>query len=276
MTQNLFPPLPSDDWRETRDMIHRYTKVLGKIRRASAPAQKHWWHVSLRVTAVGLTTAPIWIDNKTIEIVLDLTDHHTHIRTSDGQRQTIPLAGQSSISYCQQLKEALATLQLTIDFDDSICTNDKGVYDETAVARYWQALTQITAVFTTFKHSFRGESSPLQLWPHNFDLALLWLSGRLIPDQDPANPEYADEQMNFGFVTGDESIAEPYFYATAYPTPPDFTTQALPAPAYWHTAGWTGAVLPYAALVNRDNPQAFLLSFLQTAHQAGRQFMVAQ
>ena len=29
-----------------------------------------------------------------------------------------------------------------------------------------------------------------------------WFSGRLVPGQDPANAEYADEQMNFGFSTG--------------------------------------------------------------------------
>lgn len=29
-----------------------------------------------------------------------------------------------------------------------------------------------------------------------------WFSGRLVPGQDPANAEFADEQMNFGFSTG--------------------------------------------------------------------------
>ena len=79
--------------------------------------------------------------------------------------------------------------------------------------------------------------------------------------------------MNFGFVTGDEGIAEPYFYATAYSTPTEFTSQALPEGAYWHTAGWTGAILPYAALTQADDPQALLLDFLRMAHQAGARFM---
>jgi hypothetical protein len=113
----------------------------------------------------------------------------------------------------------------------------------------------------------------VQLWPHHFDLALLWLSGRRVPGQDPNDPEYADEQMNFGFSAGDEGIAEPYFYATAYPTPAQWTEQPLPEGARWHTAGWTGAILPYVALTEASDPQVLLLDFLRTAHWGGAQFM---
>ena len=44
----------------------------------------------------------------------------------------------------------------------------------------------------------------------------------------PADEESADEQMNLGFVTGDERIPDSYFYATAYPQPERFTEQPLP------------------------------------------------
>jgi hypothetical protein len=273
MTQNLFPAMPLADWRDTRDTLAQYARVLGKVRRAVTPPQKHWWHVSLHVTAVGLTTTPLWSNGRMWEMVLNLATHQTQITTSDGQQQTIALTGQSAAMYGGQLKAALQTLALPTDVVEGDYADTAGVCDPTAVARYWQALTQITAVFATFKHSFRRESSPVQLWPHHFDLALLWLSGRLAPDQDPNDPEYADEQMNFGFVTGDEAIPEPYFYATAYPAPDGFAAQPLPEPAYWHTAGWTGAILPYQALVTAVNPQQTLLNFLQTAHQAGASLM---
>ncbi len=274
MTQTIFPPLPLNEWRGTRDTLNHYAQVIGKIRRALTPKQKHWWHVSLHVTAVGLTTTPIMADGQLFEIVMDFTNHQTRITTSTGQRQTIPMAGQSAAEYCRQIKSAFLALGLTVDFDESVCDGTAaGAYDVTAVSRFWQAFAQVTAVFTTFKHSFRGETSPVQLWPHHFDLALLWLSGRLVPNQDPNDPEFADEQMNFGFVTGDEGIPEPYFYATAYPVPAGFTNQSLPKAAYWHTEGWTGAILPYAALTTAVNPREMLLDFLQTAHAAGKSLM---
>jgi len=280
-----FSSLRLDEWRETRDTLQGYARVIGKIRQALTPPQKHWWHVSLRVDAVGLTTTPMLApttvgeNGRSLTIRLDLVNHRTDLTTGQGQTQAIPLEGQAPAEFCQQIKAALVAFGLTVHFDNSACdsdttgVDDAGVYDKTAVARYWQALSQIDLIFKQFRHGFREESSPVQFWPHHFDLALLWFSGRLVADQDPADPEYADEQMNFGFVTGDDSIADPYFYATAYPTPDAFTDQPLPEGAYWQTDGWTGAILPYALLTQAGNPNDVLLNFLQTTHQAGASLM---
>jgi hypothetical protein len=109
----------------------------------------------------------------------------------------------------------------------------------------------------------------VQLWPHHFDLALLWFSGRLVPGQEAADEESADEQMNFGFSTGDEGIANPYFYATAYPWPEGMAEGVLPAGASWNEQGWRGALLMYDVLVEQENPKEYLLSFLRAAQAAG-------
>ncbi len=276
MTLNSFPSLPLASWRATRDTLAGYSKVAGKIRRALTPPQKHWWHASLHVSAAGLTTTPVWSGSQMFEVVLDLAAHQARILTSAGRSRFVPMTGQSPAAFCQQLDTALAALGLAVEFDRSVCAAETaGTYDPAAAARYWQALVQIDAVFKRFRHSFREESSPVQLWPHHFDLALLWLSGRLVPGQDPSDPEYADEQMNFGFSTGDEGIAEPYFYVTAYPTPAQWTEQPLPDGAHWRTTGWTGAILPYAALTEASDSQALLLEFLHTAHRAGARLMSA-
>jgi hypothetical protein len=114
-----------------------------------------------------------------------------------------------------------------------------------------------------FKAKQHVETSPVQLWPHHFDIALLVLPGRKIPGEDPRDAELSDEQMNFGFVPGDEGIREPYFYATAYPNPKR-PRPTLPRGARWQKRGWDGAVLPYAALIAARNPQKRLLEFLHT------------
>lgn len=265
-----FPPLELDDWQATRDTLHTYARLVGKIRQAMAPPQKHWWHVSLRAAAIGLITPPMPAGEKTVSLLLDLTTHQLQINTSHGDEAGVPLAGQAAAEFRDETLAALSAFGIAPEIDESLFDDETpGVYDKTAVVRYWQALSQIDGVLRRFKAGFRGESSPVQLWPHHFDLALVWFSGRSVPDQDPDDPEHADEQMNFGFSTGDEEIPHPYIYAAAYPTPDGLTTSRLPDGAYWHTAGWTGAILPYAVLANAGAPHRSLLTFLRAAHQAG-------
>ena len=271
MTQLTFPPLQLDKWEPTRNTIQSYAQVIGKVRHTFSPAQKHWWHVGLHTRATGLTTTPILANGLIIELQLDFCEHRLLITTNQGERLEIPLEGQSPAEFCTEVCDALATWGIQSDENEVKFEDDTpGVYDKTAVSTFWTAFSQIDSIFKIFKASLREETSLIQLWPHHFDLAMLWLSGRLIPDQDPANAENADEQMNFGFVTGDGGIPEPYFYVTAYPVPENFTDSPLLDGAYWQTEGWTGAILPYAQLVETKNPQEKLLTFLKAAHQAGK------
>ncbi|MCB8984666.1 MAG: hypothetical protein H6659_12630 [Ardenticatenaceae bacterium] len=274
MTEISLPPLPLTDWQATRDTLQTYAQLLGQIRRALSPAQKHWWHISLHTTAVGLTTTPIPAGDQIFELTLDLTRHQLGLATNRGETAVIPLGGQSAAAFCAETLSILHGWDIDPAIDQTKFADEtEGAYSETAVSTFWHALFQIDAVLKEFKAGFRGETSPVQLWPHHFDLAVVWLTGRLVPGQDPDNPDYADEQMNFGFSAGDQSIPEPYFYATAYPTPAEFTSGALPEEAYWQAAGWTGAVLPYAVLVPDPHPRERLLRFFHAAHKAGSRLM---
>jgi hypothetical protein len=79
--------------------------------------------------------------------------------------------------------------------------------------------------------------------------------------------------MNFGFVTGDSSIPDAYFYVTAYPAPDNWMELALPENAYWHTEGWTGAILPYIAILEAEHPDERLIDYLQTLQTHGSTLM---
>jgi hypothetical protein len=274
MSDNKFPPLTLVEWQPTLETLQTYAKVIGKVRRALTPRQKHWFHVSLRVGTTGLTTGPIPAGAATFELLLDFTIHQLVITTSRGERLHKPLTGQAGAVFCEETLFALASLGFNVEIDRSLFEDTTpGIYDRAAVERYWQALSQIDAIFNEFKGEQRGETGPVQLWPHHIDLALLWFSGRLVPGQDPANEEHADEQMNFGFTPGDEGIAQPYFYITAYPQPDGLSDTPLPADAVWHQAGFSGAVMLYEALVEAANPKEKLLTFMRTVHQAGANLM---
>jgi hypothetical protein len=150
---------------------------------------------------------------------------------------------------------------------------DVNGYEQPAADSYWSALSRIDSIMGEFASGLRGETFGPQLWPHHFDLAVLWMSGRQVPGEDPEDEEAADESMNFGFSTGDEGIPNPYFFATAYPNPKGLSGLELPKGSRWHAEGWQGARLDYADLANAEDPRMLLESFLTTAQRAGAQAM---
>lgn len=274
MPNNKFPPLSYEALLPSLKSLQNYAKLTGKVRRALTPRQKHWSHISLRAAAAGLTTGPIPAGPVTFELLLDLSSHQLVITTNRGERISRPLRGQSAAVFYEETLAALAGLGLTLDIDRTLFTDTTpGVYDVAQVETYWQALSQIDAVLKQFKGELRQETSDVQLWPHHFDVAMLWFSGRLVPDTDPADEENADEQMNFGFAPGDAALPQPYFYITAYPKPAGLTDMALPPDATWHTEAFTGALLLYETLVGADDPAERLLTFLRSVQQAGARLM---
>ncbi len=278
MSQLTFPAIPLADLQPTRDTLQNYAKVLGKIRRALTPPQKHWWHISLRVALNGLTTTAIPIsgtDEATCEMILNLQPSpEVTITTSQGQTWAMPLTDQSVSEFCDTVLAVLTRWGVEVEIDRSPFTDTTpATLDATAARRYCQALVSIDQVLKQFKAELPGETGPVQLWPHHFDVAMLWFSGRKIPGVDPANEEYADEQMNFGFSSGDEGISNPYFYATAYPWPEAIVATPLPSGAVWHTQGWKGALLMYDSLVGSDKPAEKLLAYLRATYQAGSTLM---
>lgn len=274
MIKNKFPPLSYKALLPSLNSLQNYAKLIGKARRALTPRQKHWSHVSLRVAATGLTTTPIPVGDVTFEMLLDLTSHQLVITTSRGERISHPLRGQSAATFCEETMNRLAGLGLTLEIDRGLFTDTSpGVYDPAVIENYWRALSQIDALLKQFKGELRQETGDVQFWPHHADLAILWFSGRLVPDVDPADEENADEQMNFGFAPGDDALPQPYFYITAYPQPDGLTDTSLPVDASWHTEAFTGALLLYESLVDTDDPAEKLLGFLRTVQQASSSLM---
>lgn len=275
MTNTDFPPLGLSQWRDTRDTLHGYSRLLGKIRAACAPEQKHWWHVTLHAEATGLTTTPIPMGDFVFSLSLDVVTHRLVITTSCGAAWSQALVGQSLATLSDTTLTALAAMGVEPELDPSqFSENRPGTYHKPAVAQYWKAAAQIDGVLKRFKGTLRQETSPVHLFPHHFDLSVNWFSGRLVPGIDPQDEENADEQMNFGFSTGDEAIADPYFYITAHPMPGGFTDATLCAGARWHTEGFSAAIMMYERLVGDDTPRETLFEFFRSTHHAIARLMM--
>ncbi len=272
MSTPSLPPLALASWQPTRDTLQGYVTILGRLRAGLTPPQPHWQHISVRVGTGGLTTTPLSLpDGGRLEMRLDLEQHSLIVDSRTSWQ--LALAGQPPQTLGETVIAKLAEEGWMPPIDAGTLSPD-GAWDRQAIAAYWQALTFTHAVLAEFRAGLPGSTTPIQLWPHHFDLAVNWFSGRKVPGYDPEDLEWADEQMGFGFSTGDGGIPDPYYYVTAYPWPEAIVESPLPALAHWHREGWNGAVLRYDALLAASDPSRLLLSFLRRAQEAGAACMI--
>ena len=85
-----WPELPYEPWRDTRDTLHMYLQIVGKVRLALAPMEPQWAQVPLYVTARGLNTSPIPHENGVFDIDVDLIAHAVSVRTAKGALERVP------------------------------------------------------------------------------------------------------------------------------------------------------------------------------------------
>src|SRR6266851_6488639 len=93
-----WPALPLADWAETRDTLHLWTQVVGKVRLALEPMVNHWWQVPLYVSARGLTTSMMPAGDRGLEIEFDFVDHLLALRATDGRARIVALEPRSVAS----------------------------------------------------------------------------------------------------------------------------------------------------------------------------------
>jgi Family of unknown function (DUF5996) len=275
------PPLPLKGWEDTKETLHRYCQIAGKVRMEYSPYRNHWWHVTLYVTTRGLTTGPIPYGRTTFDISFDLLENRLAVTTGEGAfsfaLNDLPVA-----EFYRRLFEGLRSLEIdasinpvpfrlddehTLDANTYHCTCDEGY-----VRRYHHVLAWVDQVFKEFAGRFNGKTSPVQLYWHSFDLAVTRFSGRRAPVRPGADlvtrEAYSHEVISCGFWPGDPSFREPAFYSYTAPEPENLTQQPLhPPPASWQEGGT--ALLTYEEVRSSSSPRETLLEFLQSAYEAG-------
>ena len=94
----------------------RHAASLDADRRQNRVAQCPWvnhsWHVTLHVTAKGLTTLPIPYGDRTFQIDFDFAHHLLTVQSSDGRIGHFKLEPQSVATFYGRLMEQMAKLDL--------------------------------------------------------------------------------------------------------------------------------------------------------------------
>lgn len=256
-----FPTL--DGFGPSRETLHCYAQAINAITRVHAIERPHWWHTSLKVVADGLISDPLPLPSgAAATLLMDFTQHQI-VLTAGGDVQTFPMDdGWSGTHMGETLIAAVADLGLQGDYERQRFRSDApGAYDAEAVGRFFTALTTANRVFEAHRESLSGETSPVQLWPHNFDLSTEWYGTRQVIEEKDGEISKVPAQLNLGFYPGG-SNEEAYFYSNPWPFESD-TLMARPliVAASWHTDGWQGAKLPYSALLDQPGAEEYLGDF---------------
>jgi hypothetical protein len=278
MHSRPFPQLDMRAASETHNALHAYAGILGDCLKASRVKRKHWWHASLRPSLNGLSTGVVRAV-KDFELELDFRNALLKADSSEGESLELPLGGQSAAEMARQIADFSVLHGISESTALKISDKDRGTGRFTGFSNdhaklMGEVLASVAATLEQFRTGIPEETSPIQLWPHHFDLSMIWLPGEKIPEQDPLNEEHSDKQMNFGFTFGDEGISEPYFYVTAYPSPEPLENLELPPGAAWKTDAFTGAVVPYRVVTHSDSPTDYLHDLWNRILSAGRLAML--
>jgi len=290
MAPSLLPPWPDlalSSWRETRDTLHMWTQVVGKTLLA-CPAQNHFWHCALHVSARGLVSAvPILRGDRSVEIELDLVDHVLVVR-SDGRSITTPLVARTVRAFHEEYLGLLRAVGLDLHIWTMPVEVPRPVpldrdevhreYDPLAANRFWQVLRRCDGALKEFASSFVGKQSPVQFFWGSFDLALTRFSGRRAPERPGADfvtrEAYSHEEISFGFWPGGvlqsgATYEYPMFYAYAAPEPAGFRRAKVKPEAAGYEERLGEFVLPYEVVRTSEDPAAVVREFCQSVYEVG-------
>ena len=283
-----WPELPLAAWRETRDTLHLWTQVVGKIRLARTPWLNHSWHVALYVTSRGLTTSPIPDGARTFQIDFDFIDHVLWLRTSDGHFRQVELTPVSVAKFYANVGIALKELGIAapirampceiadcIPFDQDTVHKS---YDADYANRFWRVLLAAQEVFSRFRTGFLGKASPVHFFWGSFDLAVTRFSGRRAPSHPGGVPHlpnavaqeaYSHEVSSAGFWPGGGGPVDyAAFYSYAYPAPEGFSAASVKPAAAFFSKELGEFLLPYDAVRLASDPDTTLMEFLQGTYDA--------
>lgn len=261
-------------------------QIVGKLRLSCAPWTNHSWHVTLSLTARGITSGPLPCGQDFWQVDFDFVSERFQVARSDGRSAQFALEPQSVAQFHASVREALASLDIPCDIRTMPAEIPDAVpfeqdtqsrpYDADAVRRWWRILLQADRVMRVFRARFRGKCSPIHFFWGAMDLAVSRFSGGAAPPHAGGAPHlaawvmqeaYSHEVCSCGFWAG-PGLGYPAFYAYAYPEPSGFAESPVQPAGAFYSEALREFILPYELVRAAVDPDAFLLSFLQSTYEA--------
>jgi hypothetical protein len=194
----IWPELPYEDWKDTRDTLQLKLQVLGKVRLALTPFEPQWANVPLYVTARGLTTSPMDSAGTIFQADVDLIDHQVVIQTSGGDTRRLALGGGSVADFYAGFMSSLEALGIDVEIraiPDEVSNpipfaedDVHRVYEPVWANRFFVVLSQVDIVMKAHRSRFKGRHTPVHFFWGTFDLAYARYSGPVSSRGDQLTP----------------------------------------------------------------------------------------
>lgn len=279
--EDFWPELFYDQWIETYTTLHMWTQIVGKIELELNPIMNHWWETALLISPNGLSTYPIYFNNRCFTIEFNFQEHLLKIFTSDGGRKSMSLEALTVAEFYHETMKLLSSLGITVKinlmpqevpnpvaFTENITEHE---YNRQAVRNFHKILLQADRLMKEFRGSFIGKSSPVHFFWGSFDLTVTRFSGREASTylaSDAINREaYSHEAISVGFWPGSGNILEAAFYAYASPEPAGFSDseEIRPKEAFYNRPT-KGYILKYSDVRKAHNPDRMVLDFFESTY----------
>ena len=167
---DTWPALPFLEWKETAKALHMWTQIVGKVRLALSPWTNHSWHVTLYLTARGLTTSPIYFGSRVFEIDFDFVDHTLRLQTGETsgskslREKIVRLAPKPVATFYREVMTALRELEIAVKINTTPNEVDPAIpfeqnksdmaYDPNYATRFWRVLSGVLAA--EFNSAIKG------------------------------------------------------------------------------------------------------------------------
>jgi hypothetical protein len=277
-----WPSLPLDSWHETKDTLHMWTQIAGKICLALTPRVNHFWNIAFQVSSCGLLTPTMAYKGRTFTLTFDFVEHELVLDVSDGTREALPLRSQTVADFYNAIMAMLGRAgievriwTMPVEVPDPIrFTQDTAhhVYDRDAARRFWEVLLAVKPVFDEFRSEFIGKCSPVHFFWGSFDLAVTRFSGQRAPERPGADSitreAYSHEVISHGWWPGGGPYNDAAFYAYAAPEPAGLKTASVQPSAAFYSTELSEFLLPYEAVRTAADPAADLRAFLTSTYDA--------
>jgi hypothetical protein len=279
MSDETWPALPYDAWKDTYATLHMWAPIVGKVALAQAPPLNHSWAIAMQVTPRGLSTHNLPYGGRSFTIEFDFIQHLLIVRISDGITRTLALAPRAVADFYRDVMNLLRELSLPVKiwpmpveipspirFDEDF---ERHSYDPLYANRFWRILVQCERVLNATRCSFVGKCSPVHFFWGSFDLAVTRFSGRPAPPREgPAfmRDAYSHEVISHGFWPGSGPILEPAFYAYAVPEPAGLKDSPVEPPAAFYSRELGEFILPYEAVRTAPSPEDSIRNFVESTY----------